>query len=96
MSIKTKARILNRIVKCNCGCQGRDPWHARYFTRVITIESEEHCNECDSHEGGYTWLTVARGTAQFPWGREAVHLQAVKDKKTGKITTFGWKRTGAY
>lgn len=28
--------ILNRMHKCNCGCGGSDPWHKRYYRRVVT------------------------------------------------------------
>ena len=93
MSTK-QVTIRNRLGKCNCGCQGRDPWHARTFKRVVTTTSEG-VEDGRTHEG-FTWLVVARGEAQFPWGVDKVHLQGVRDDETGKITTFGWKRTDAF
>lgn len=93
MSTK-RVYILNRNNKCNCGCQGRDPWHARGFTRVVTTLSEE-VEEGSSH-GGHTWLVLARGEAQFPWGVEAVHLTGIRDDETKTVTALLWKRTAAF
>ena len=93
MSTK-RVHILNRLTKCNCGCQGRDPWHARGFYRVITTTSED-VEEGETFEG-HTWLVVARGEARFPWGVAEVHLQGVRNSETNEVTTFGWKRTNAF
>lgn len=92
--VKTKAKISNRIKPCNCGCQGRDPWHARSFTRIITITSE--AEEVEYSRDGCTWLVVARGTARFPWGVETVSLRAVRNDANGKQVNYGWKRDAAY
>ena len=81
-------RIRARIDPCKCGCAGRDPWHAASFQRVVRKVIEVDPTPAVTRWGVRSTI-VARGTARFPWGADAVGLLAVKCS-TGRWVTYGW------
>lgn len=63
--------ITNRVDPCRCGCGGQDPWHARSFDRVVHDIVDIHVEDTF---GNTTKTLIKKGTAQFPWGRDAVYF----------------------
>jgi len=53
--------ITNRTKPCNCGCKGRDPWHATSYQRVITLDDGSEIS----------------GTAHLPFSSDPVAVERV-------------------
>jgi hypothetical protein len=39
VKLTNRERVVNRMTPCTCGCHGQDPWHLRYYKRVVTQHS---------------------------------------------------------
>lgn len=66
-----KRTITARTNPCKCGCQGRDPWHQRKYTRVIS-DVQETSGEVVVLGRNEPQPITATGKASFPWGTETV------------------------
>ena len=88
------ATITRRIDPCNCGCQGRDSWHAREFKRTITDVQDERGN-CLTHAYMNARVSYRRtGLARLPWGEgKPVRVVEVVSTCDGKEFTLGWFTT---
>tara|TARA_R110000803_G_C11732079_1_gene289811 strand:- start:111 stop:446 length:336 start_codon:yes stop_codon:yes gene_type:complete len=87
---KEKGVIVNRTKKCTCGCGGKDPWHARNFTRIVTVTSrsfDAHDYEDNGAKGLLTG-TAARGFVQLPWGKQDVEQPAILGMSDGNVHNF--------
>ena len=88
-----KARITNRINPCNCGCGGKDPWHAREFVRKLRnprqAEGQTRLNFLGYGSDVQDYDMVAE--VKFPWGMETIvrHIRTFD----GKVYVMGWCRT---
>ena len=67
---KTQTRIYKRLTPCNCGCQGQDPWHRRYFKRVLKNVREIAPQNCNTTLGVIE--VVMEAEASLPWGTTRV------------------------
>lgn len=70
LSFGGKQRVTQRIDTCGCGCQGQDPWHARYAKRVIkdvVILDQPHYAKTGWAGGGLVNV-CAVGTYKHPSG----------------------------
>lgn len=72
---------------CNCGCEGRDPWHKNSFKRKVKITGFINIIEEISDE--FHSVAYATGTARFPWGEEEVIKKQTKRKDAPLDTTKG-------
>ncbi len=68
---------------CNCGCKGKDSWHAPQFRRVVHDVTPVRVDL------GNDAFAVARGTARFPWGTEPVQRIAIRVED--KEVIIGWQ-----
>ncbi len=82
-------RITRRVDPCDCGCQGKDPWHAKTFDRVITDIRDER-GRATSYEGvGLDYDKV--GTVSAPWSDEpVVVVRQIFEWDNKKTSVIGW------
>ena len=61
--------ITKRNDPCNCGCQGKDPWHQARYRRVLH-EVQDKVGTAMTTVGTRVYTRTA--VVQLPWGRTAV------------------------
>lgn len=83
-----KAEIVSRVEPCRCGCQGRDPWHARTFTRELHDVTEVEPIEVKVRAYREPLLARRVAWAHFPWGDEEV--AEVFIEAAGRRSVLGW------
>ena len=71
-----KQTIQTRTEPCNCGCQGSDPWHKKYYTRTVT-----NISPCGRY--GESRLPFATGTAKV---KRNAHVEVTR-LSTGEMET---------
>lgn len=86
---KVKVTITRRIDPCSCGCQGKDPQHARKFDRVVSNVTDE-TGTCRVTAYREPVMYRRTGTAKFPWTDEAVKVVEVMREFGDKKLPLGW------
>lgn len=82
--------ITRRIDPCACGCAGRDPWHAREFTREI-VNVTPATGTAKTIAYRHPVAIRAKGAARLPWG-EGEMVRVVEVDRDGH--SLGWFATG--
>jgi hypothetical protein len=85
-----KAKILQRFHPCNCGCQGRDPQHAKHVVRVV----QDVTTFDVVAPSGTVFVVAAQGHYSHPEGaRDCVLVRAYID---GKPLSASWYANRAW
>ena len=92
--------VLMRKGKCNCGCKGRDPWHAMSIKRVVRnvvfLEEPETTFRHRAKGNHFHIKTVAYGEVKHPSGMIRVRLDAIFDldpKAFIPVSLIGWSKS---
>ncbi len=93
-------KIINRLVKCNCGCGGKDSQHARYFQRVVAdvvIFDDVQYVRTSRHSFGRI-EAVAQGTVHLNGQARIVYfcigsIDEPAHRMHGTVYTLGWTLT---
>ena len=64
-----KAKIINRIAPCNCGCKGSDSQHAAKFERTLR-DVADAAGTAKTADGWMAYTKTA--VAKFHWGTSRV------------------------
>lgn len=87
----TKPVKVTRNKPCNCGCHGKDPWHAATFLRIVKNIVEVPVGMIDPNE--CRKVVIATGEIQAPWGTQAVQLETYTvNGKLSSYRTWTFKR----
>ena len=65
----TRTVVTKRDGPCNCGCQGKDPWHQAEYIRVLRDVQEESGS---TYAAGSTRTYSRTAVVQLPWGETRV------------------------
>lgn len=89
--IEGPQRLYYRSDPCRCGCGGRDPWHARFFRRVVTNFSMLQKEAFITTKDGRRVPVIAIGEARLPMCKKPVRVGLRISGGTGGIyVTVGW------
>ena len=88
----TLARIIRRLDPCKCGCQGKDSWHRRSYTRTL-LDKRAEDGRCHvpAMGGEYAYDQVA--TVEVPWSSAPVRVVQIvhpSARTAGKLIPLGW------
>jgi hypothetical protein len=83
--VTARVPVLRRVDPCSCGCEGRDPWHARRLDRVVSdVRPATGTARCAAEPWSLDF--DALGTASAPWSDEPV----VVARWTAHGRSLGW------
>jgi hypothetical protein len=85
-----RQKITQRVQRCQCGCNGTDPWHARHIKRVIKeIEVFNEPYRSKTSEGHHVTI-CAVGRYKHPAGWMPCGLEVIKNVNGDYWVTFHW------
>ena len=79
--------VTSRFNPCKCGCRGRDPWHAKDFTRKIkNVNVLPAAIDVLGTDNGSRFTAGATADVKLPSGPETVYLWI------SGVVAIGWRR----
>lgn len=81
-------KISQRVSPCTCGCEGKDPWHAKNIKRVVK-EIEVFQSPHNARRNEYTVNICAVGRYKHPAGWMPCGLE-VNKHPDGTWIVYGW------
>jgi hypothetical protein len=86
-------KIHVRQDRCNCGCEGRDPWHAKTFQRRlhdVTPETGVARFSASEVAGGVECPYDQRATVRLPWSEDPVAVVHRVFVYGDRVISLGW------
>lgn len=81
-------KIHVRADRCNCGCEGRDPWHAKSFTRRLRDVTPE--TGVARFSSGVEAPYDQRATVRLPWSEDPVTVVHRVFVDGDRVFSIGW------